>query len=227
MQGRNSYCIPSGRRGVAFGQLSCASSPSKVNKDDRSPDDRVLVEAALRDSGTYFRIVVRYEHVLRRYVRRLLGPYGQSSDDVLQETFIKVFLNLNDYDRVRPFAPWIYRIAHNEAVSFLRKRRAQPQAIGGEDGRQLLERISGSDLNENLAPTRSEEAMRTAMTALEPQYRVVLILRFLEERSYDDIADILEIPMGTVATRIRRGLQRLKTSLLASGETFGDLGSYE
>ena len=97
--------------------------------DLSSSDDGLLVAAALRDRHAYSALVRRYESVLGRYVRRLLGRYGQSAEDVLQETFIKAYVNLNDYDRSRPFAPWIYRIAHNEAVSFLRKQRAVVQIV--------------------------------------------------------------------------------------------------
>lgn len=98
--------------------------------DSSAPSDRTLVLAALADSIGYGAIVGRYEFVLRRYVTRLLGSHAQAVDDVLQETFLKAYLNLNDYDQARAFSPWLYRIAHNEAISFLRKLRAQPQAIG-------------------------------------------------------------------------------------------------
>ena len=195
--------------------------------DISAPSDRTLVLAALADSNSYGAIVARYEFVLRRYVMRLLGSHAQAVDDVLQETFLKAYLNLNDYDQARAFSPWLYRIAHNEAVSFLRKLRAQPQAIGGEDGRQMLERIVGVELNEKRLSGRSEETMASALQALDPRYRDALVLRYLEERSYDDIADILELPMGTVATRIRRGLQRLRASLVASGEDFSELDFHE
>jgi RNA polymerase sigma-70 factor (ECF subfamily) len=133
---------------------------------------------------------------------------------VLQEIFIKAYVNLNDYDRTRPFAPWIYRIAHNETVSFLRKRRAQPQTIAGEDGLLILERMADQlDPNEGAGRMRIEKEIEAALAGLDERYREVLVLRYLEERSYDDIADILRLPPGTVATRIKRGLERLKATL--------------
>src|SRR6476660_3139730 len=75
--------------------------------------DNQLVEAALRDHRAYASLVLRYETVLGRYLRRLLGRHLQAVEDVLQEVFIKAYINLNDYDQSRPFGPWIYRIAHN------------------------------------------------------------------------------------------------------------------
>ena len=185
---------------------------------DQSPsDDGLLVAAALRDRHAYAALVRRYESVLGRYVRRLLGRHGQSTEDVLQDIFIKAYVNLNDYDRSRPFAPWIYRIAHNEAVSFLRKQRAALQTINGEDALLILERVTGGDNPEdNLQNSRTQGDVRKALSQLDQRYRDVIVLRYLEEKSYDEIADILELPPGTVATFIHRGLKQLRTPLRLS-----------
>jgi RNA polymerase sigma-70 factor, ECF subfamily len=180
-------------------------------------DDRRLVEAALGNREAYAFIVRYYQPVLMRYVRRLLGRLAGSAEDVLQDVFIKAYVNLNDYDRSRPFAPWLYRIAHNETVSFLRKKNAEPQTIDGEDAQLILERLSDGE-NPDKVLNRSVEAnaVRTALASLDRRYRDVLVLRYLEEKSYDDIADILALPPGTVATLIRRGLAQLKIPLQKS-----------
>jgi RNA polymerase sigma-70 factor (ECF subfamily) len=197
-------------------------------QDDLDRDDRELVDAALRDKNAYAGVVNRYERVLARYVRRLLGVYAQSAEDVLQETFIKAYINLNDYDGSRPFGPWIYRIAHNEAISFLRKRRPQPQFLAGEDGLLLLERMADeADLNERAGIDRFEKQMQAAISELDERYRDVLVLRYLEEKSYDDIGEILRLPSGTVATRIRRGLQRMKALLESSGASLREYDRHE
>ncbi len=182
-----------------------------------SADDGQLVAAALRDRHAYAALVRRYESVLGRYVRRLLGRHRQSTEDVLQDIFIKAYVNLNDYDRSRPFAPWIYRIAHNEAVSHLRKQRAGFQAFDGEDMLLILERVADSDNPEdNLQNSRTQGDVRKALSQLDQRYRDVLVLRYLEEKSYDEIADILQLPPGTVATFIQRGLKQLRTPLRMS-----------
>ena len=185
--------------------------------DQSSSDDGLLVAAALRDRHAYAALVRRYESVLGRYVRRLLGRYGQSTEDVLQDIFIKAYINLNDYDRSRPFAPWIYRIAHNEAVSYLRKQRAGFQTFDGEDMLLILERIASDDNPEdNLQNSRTQGDVRKALSQLDQRYRDVIVLRYLEEKSYDEIADILQLPPGTVATFIHRGLKQLRTPLRLS-----------
>ena len=138
----------------------------------------------------------------------------QSAEDVLQDIFIKAYVNLNDFDRSRPFSPWIYRIAHNEAISFLRKRNAETQTISDEDALLILDRVAGGDDPEAAwQRTRTEGDVRKALSALDQRYRDVLVLRYLEEKSYDEIADILEMPPGTVATLINRGLKQLQTPL--------------
>ena len=189
-----------------------------MNRPDApTNDDGVLVEAALRDRQRYAALVRRYAQRLGRYVRRLLGRYGQMTEDVLQNAFIRAFVNLNDYDPARPFSPWIYRIAHNEAVSFLRKQRAGIQIFEGEDAALLLERVAGEDNPEsNLLESRRAEDVHKALSVIDQRYRDVLVLRYLEGMSYDEISDILEIPAGTVATHLNRGLKKLRTPRLLS-----------
>jgi len=189
-----------------------------LTKSDQSLcDDRQLVEAALRDRQAYASLVRRYETVLGRYVKRLLGRHGQSAEDVLQDIFIKAYVNLNDYDRSRPFSPWIYRIAHNEAISFLRKRNAERQVIAGDDALLILDRVAdGDDPDAAWQRSRTEGDVRKALSELDQRYRDVLVLRYLEEKSYDEIADILEMPPGTVATLINRGLKKLQSPLRTS-----------
>jgi RNA polymerase sigma-70 factor, ECF subfamily len=182
--------------------------------DTRLINDRKLAEDALRDRQAYAHIVHQYKGVLARYVKRLLGRQAQAVDDVLQDIFIKAYVNLNDYDRARPFSPWIYRIAHNETISYLRKRNTEPQTVAGEDAQLILDRIAGNDdPSANWAEQRTAAEVQRALAQIDARYRDVLVLRFLEDKSYDEIADILELPPGTVATCISRGLKQLKVPL--------------
>jgi RNA polymerase sigma-70 factor (ECF subfamily) len=186
-----------------------------TQNDTALAEDQDLVRAALREPKAYAQIVRRYEAPLTRYVGRMLGGSSPSTEDVLQEVFIKAFLNLNDYDPRRPFSPWIYRIAHNEAVSLLRRKRAEPQLISGEEGRLILDRIAAEepDAAKKLDAARMDERLQAAIDGLGTRYRDVIVLRFLEEKTYDDISDILELPMGTVATLVSRGKQQLRKAL--------------
>lgn len=180
---------------------------------------RQLIEASLRNPNAYASVVKYYELRLRRYVRRLLGHHAALVEDVLQETFIKAYLNLNDYDLTRSFAPWIFRIAHNEAITALRKRNLDPATVDLESAALILERMTdGRDGLSALEAKDTAKIVQSAMATLDRRYRDVLVLRFLEEHSYDQISEILEIPPGTVATHINRGLKQLQTYLITSGQ---------
>jgi RNA polymerase sigma-70 factor (ECF subfamily) len=183
-----------------------------------SPGDGELVAAALRDKAAYALIVRRWEAALSRYVSRLAGRHGSATEDILQEVFLKAYLNLNDYDRSRPFGSWIYRIARNQAFDFLRKRKAEPTFVTGEDAALILERLIGDGASqETWDEIRTEEQVRAAIASLDHRYREVMVLRYLEEKGYDEISDILEIPPGTVATLIRRGSEKLRGALRVLG----------
>jgi RNA polymerase sigma-70 factor, ECF subfamily len=190
-----------------------------MGRDAGFGSDASLVAAVLRNPNAYGILIARYEAVLGRYVRRLLGSHGQAVEDVMQEVFIKAYVNLNDFDAARPFAPWIYRIAHNEAMSFLRKGRSGPQVVTGEDAQLFLDRVADpDDPAQALWRSQSIANLHHSLAGLDRRYRDVLVLRYLEEKSYDEIADILQLPPGTVATYISRGLKQLRQPKPASGE---------
>ena len=140
---------------------------------------------------------------------------SNDADDLLQDIFLKVYINLNDYDADLPFSSWLYRIAHNETVSFFRKKNVRPVSIASEEANRLFENISdGIDFTESVNAKINADLLRKALLELEKQYRDVLILKFLEEKSYNEIADILTIPIGTVGTLISRGKKQLKDILM-------------
>ena len=188
--------------------------------EDPAPflSDGELAAAALRDKQAYAFVVRRWEAPLGRYVSRLVGRSKGLAEDILQEVFLKAYLNLNDYDQSRPFAPWIYRIARNQAIDALRRQKGEPVFVTGEDAAVIFERLVGEvEPQETFDRIRTEEKVRLAIGTLDPRYREVMLLRYLEEKEYEEISDILEVPPGTVATLIRRGTQRLRSALEALG----------
>ncbi len=172
--------------------------------------DQELVAATLKDRQAFAAIVERYEEPLRRYIRRL-GADSELAKDVLQESFIKVYINLNDYDSALSFSAWLYRIVHNETVSQFRKVRARPAPFKREEDLVLFDAIPDElDIAAEADAHATRRAVQAALNSLGNPYRDVLVLRFFEEKSYDEIADILQIPNGTVATYINRGKARLR-----------------
>lgn len=180
--------------------------------------DAELVRATLADANAYGWLISRHEAKLRRYVRRILAGRAHATDDVLQDVFIKAYLNLNDFDQSRAFAPWLYRIAHNESVSMLRKSSAGIQLVSGEDAQFFLEHVADPDDPSSLYwKNRSFEQLQKSLAALDAKYRDVLVLRYLEGQSYDNISEILRLPPGTVATLLKRGLTRLREIFETTG----------
>ncbi|MDB4992232.1 MAG: subfamily polymerase sigma factor [Parcubacteria group bacterium] len=172
--------------------------------------DQETVLAALKDRHAFSVLVDRYEMRLLRYIQRL-GIFDiDVAKDILQETFIKVYINLNDYNRTFSFSSWIYRIAHNETLMYFRRQKNRPVPVRSEDGLAIFEQLH-DELNlieESDAKLRSAR-IGQALEKLKQEYKDILILRFFEEKSYDEISDILQIPSGTVATNISRAKKAL------------------
>ena len=161
--------------------------------------DQDIVRETLVDRHKFRILVERYQEALLRYIRRLGCSDMEAAKDILQESFIKVYVNLNDYDSA-------YRIVHNETMSYFRKQKNRPQAVADEASLYVFDTLLDElDVLEEADRTFRSEAIAQALGKLKPQYRDVLVLRFFEEKSYDEIADILRIPQGTVATYIARG----------------------
>ncbi len=177
--------------------------------------DVELVIAARKNPQAIGAIIARYEEKLRRYINRLGVRDRDEQADVLQDIFIKMYRNLNSYDSNLPFSSWIYRIAHNEAISWYRKRSVRPEGnliTEGDDVLLLLPTATEApDLTFDKAV--EAEAVAAALATLPERYREVLILRFFEHKEYDEISDILEIPVGSVGTLIHRGKKQLYNEL--------------
>lgn len=167
--------------------------------------DSEVVELAKENPDYLACLMERYEEKLFYYIRRISYFSKEDIEDILQEVFIKVYKNLNDYEDSLKFSSWIYRITHNHTVDEIRKRGGKKTAIS-LDKDDLFKFIkSGVNLEKDVATREKMRKVRETMEQMPLKYREPLILRFLEEKSYDEIMDILKKPKGTVATLIKRG----------------------
>ncbi len=180
--------------------------------------DGELVVKALSDKSFFRDIVLRYEDKLSSYIRRLGVYTKEDRQDVLQDIFIKVYVNLNGFDTTLTFSSWIYRIAHNEAISWYRKHAVRPEGHLVDDADGVFELVSSKeDTAEKLFDMHvNAQEVRTALASLDLKYRDALVLRFFEHKEYDEIGDILKIPTGTVGTLIHRGKESLKKKIDAT-----------
>lgn len=176
--------------------------------------DQELVAATLRDKHSFIFIVEKYQAPLKRYITRLGCVDGNDTDDVLQETFLKCYVNLNDYDLKLKFSSWLYRITHNETMSLFRKKKSRPVMVVAEEDLKLFENIPDANhFIDEIERKADGKEIREALSHVDEKYRIVLIIRYFEEKSYTEISDILQIPEGTVATYINRGKKELKAIL--------------
>jgi RNA polymerase sigma-70 factor (ECF subfamily) len=173
--------------------------------------DEELVALTLRDQDFFSCLVERYSEKLTRYIMRISASTREDAEDLLQEIFVKAYRNLNGFDRSLKFSSWIYRIAHNQVVSAWRKTKSRPQVIKFEADEDFLKFIA-ADGDLALDTERKFEAreVRGLLGKLDKKYKEVLVLKFIEGKDYKEISDILQKPLGTVATLINRAKKQLK-----------------
>jgi RNA polymerase sigma-70 factor (ECF subfamily) len=177
--------------------------------------DQEIVRQTFAHKEAFGLLIERYEAKLLRYLERLGVGVREDREDILQNAFVKAYRNLHSFDPTLEFSSWIYRITHNEAMSFFRAKRARPQAILSEEGTALLTELSDEQADTAaLAEHRlSREELAKALDALDDRYRTALLLRFFEDRSYAEMSDILEVPVGTVSTLLHRAKHALRAAL--------------
>jgi len=156
-----------------------------------------------------------FEEIVRRYQRRVYAVAMRVvrrhdvADDVTQEAFLRAYQALGRFDTGRPFGPWICRIAANLAVNHVRSPRAREDELP-ED---LHDATSGEAPIDGLLEREAQEVLEQAMGRLPAEQRAVFVLRTAEELSYKEIAEALDISIGTVMSRLSRAREKLRVTL--------------
>lgn len=167
-------------------------------EDSKKLTDETIVEKTRsQDQELYAVLVERYQKKLLRYAINLTKDESIAAD-VVQESFIKAFVNLNGFDTKKKFSNWIYRIVHNEAMNVIKKHKKDVPLPEGID----LE--SDENIEDDFRQKEAVVKVKRCLGGIPLMYSEPLTLRYIEEKSYEEISDILRIPMGTVATRIKR-----------------------
>jgi len=173
--------------------------------------DEKLASMASSSEDAFYILMQRYEMKLLRYIKRKSGGQEQNAEDILQETFIKAYRNINNFDAGLKFSSWIYRITHNETISYWRKHGKNTSISIDNDDNGLLNILSGSEYSDDeVIINETRLKIEEALQELPENYREILELRFLEEKSYEEISDILQKPVGTVSAMINRAKQKFK-----------------
>lgn len=191
---------------------------SRVAEENLS--DHALIEATKRgDESAFAEIVQRYRNPIVNYLYRFLNDYEEAID-LAQETFVRVYFAIDRYHTGFAFSTYIYRIATNLAISELRRRKRRRMLSltglfqsGNEDATEFQPADERPLQDRSLVEDEQSKVIGRAIAALPEKYRVPIILRDVEGRSYEEIAEIMELGLGTTKSRISRGRGLLKEKL--------------
>lgn len=184
--------------------------------------DQELVARARQGSETAYReLLGRYQRPVFSLVYRMVRD-RELAEDLAQEAFVKVFNHIDRYDPKYKFSSWIFKIASNLTIDFLRKKEPETVSIDGSrhastDDAVEATRITVESRDENpeeqLESKQLGEEIERAIGALRPEYRTAIVLRHVEGRAYEEIAEIMDVPLGTVKTYIHRARAELRGTL--------------
>lgn len=189
------------------------------NFDAKNKTDEQLVGLVRTNPDFYYFLMQRYEEKILRYVRRIANVSKEVSEDLVQEIFLKAYENINDFDDSLKFSSWLYRIAHNHVISHWRKHKNEKLLSWDADDNFKNMFESDDDLTRELDQKITAERMREVLDKLKPAYREVLVLRYMEDKDYIEIGDILKKPVGTIGTLILRAKKELKKEI-ENGQNF-------
>ena len=183
--------------------------------------DGELVQSALagRESG-FEELVRRYQRPIAAYVYRMVGDYDAALD-LTQEVFIKVYNSLGRYRSEFKFSTWIYKIAHNAAIDHLRRHTAREQTLSNSDGERSEIVIESRRMSPEQESERNERCseIETVVQMLPHAYRELIVLRHSHDLSYDEIAEVTGLPLGTVKNRLFRAREAMREQLVHRGIT--------
>jgi RNA polymerase sigma-70 factor (ECF subfamily) len=178
-----------------------------------SADDPELIAECLRGNTAAFGLLVRrHQDRLFNTVYRLVGN-ADDAQDVVQEAFLNAYQSLDGFKGDSLFFTWLYRIAMNTAISFKRKHRVSVSLYSGPNGEFPIEPADVSAASEpghGLEQAEQESQVQKALNRLSPEHRAVLILKDMEGQKYEAMAEILQVPIGTIRSRLHRARLELR-----------------
>ncbi len=190
-----------------------------INKIKELTDVELITRAISGREDSFEELVSRYQRPIVSYVYRMLNDYDASLD-VTQEVFIKVYKSLERYSSDYKFSTWLYRIAHNAAIDYIRRNSKKLQSLETEnqDGTyelQLESTIPTPEQNRQTSEWRTE--IESVVKCLPAVYRELIVLRHSKDMSYGEIAEITDLPLGTVKNRLFRAREMMREMFVERG----------
>ncbi len=204
---------------------SSQSFSNRTNASESSLEDDKLVKAAQNgDEGAFSRLVKKYEKPLHFHILKMIKD-DEQIEDLVQEAFTKAFSSLGSYRSTYAFSTWLYRIATNHTIDYLRKKKLQTVSINkpvetGEGEMKLQIADEEAQADRRILRKQRQKIIRQAIEDLPDKYQSVIQLRHMKEKSYQEIAEELTLPLGTVKAHIFRAREMLYKALKDRREEF-------
>jgi len=180
---------------------------------DAAREQQIIESVLAGDIDRFEELVQRYQKPIINFIFRMVGNYEDAAE-LSQDVFIKAYSSLASYDATYRFSTWLFRIATNRAIDFLRKRRLKVVSMEGEyDDFTPQYESSGPSPLDQLESGRVRALLSDVIQQLPPDYREVIVLYHVNEVSYEEIATITGLPLGTVKNRIFRARQMMRKLL--------------
>jgi RNA polymerase sigma-70 factor (ECF subfamily) len=179
-------------------------------------ETRLIEQARAGSLKAFEELVLSYEKKIYNYCLRMTNN-REDAEDLTQEVFVRVYKNLNKFKGNSQLSTWIYRIAHNVCIDRYRKSKiaaiSLSQPKGPDDERELDVPADDPSPEQQTLRREQQKYLLEAISRLKPKYRTVIVLRDIQQHSYDEIAEILNLPLGTVKSHINRGRAALREAV--------------
>jgi len=186
---------------------------SEMDNPFKLTDEKLIARFQDGDINAYNELVNRYKDKLLNFVFRYFNNREQA-EDVVQETMIKLYTHASYYKNIAKFSTWIYTIAKNNALTELRKnKRKQTNSLWTNEGKPIDIEMKGESLEKTVHNQIAVEELNKYLDEIPENFRVAVVLRDFQELSYEEISKILEIPIGTIKSRINRGRIQLSKKM--------------
>ncbi len=192
---------------------SSVDSKEQRKLDSRAEDSRLIQEALAGNDKSYKRLMNKYHDAIFNFIFKMVHD-RQQVEDLTQEAFIKAFASLKNFNDEYAFSTWLYKIATNNSIDFIRKRKLQTYSIDkpieSKDGDYTFELPDESyEADKGMISDQKTKLLNEAIAKLPEKYKKVIRLRHVEEQSYEEIAEALKLPIGTIKAHIFRAREML------------------
>ena len=182
-----------------------STESSKVNDKFKFSDEKLILRFQEGDINAYNELVKRYKDRLFNFVLRYFNN-AEQAEDVVQDTLIKLYTHASYYKNIAKFSTWIFTIAKNNALTELRKnKRKKTDSLWTEDGKVIDINSKEESLESKVQNEIAIDQLNKFLDEIPENFRMAVVLRDFQELSYEEISKILEIPIGTIKSRINRG----------------------